>query len=98
MSQLAPRLGVAGVEMEAFRGVSGRVFVAFGPPGRPTSALIFGENGSGKSSLVDAVEWACQGRVARQSPSSAPGVPSVINVATALATARVRVTLSDGRT
>ncbi|GAA4884658.1 AAA family ATPase [Serinicoccus chungangensis] len=97
MGDAVRRLRVAEVELEGFRGMPGRQRVAFGDAARPTSALIFGENGSGKSSIVDAVEWACQGRVARQAPSTSPGAPSVVNVAAASATARVRVLLTDGR-
>src|SRR5690606_33941898 len=73
---------VASVTLSGFRGVPGRLTVDFcGANGRPQSAIVFGENGSGKSSIVDAVEWACQGKVGRAATKGGPGHPRLLNVA-----------------
>ncbi|MGY1714357.1 AAA family ATPase [Geodermatophilus sp. SYSU D01106] len=86
---------VASLEVAHFRGFAHTVTVPFGPAAKPTSVLIFGENGSGKSSVVDAVEWACQGRIGRS--ASVRSGPGVLHEGSKEAEAEVRVLLSDGR-
>ena len=48
---------LAAVHLEGFRGATRRISVRF-DPGKPVSVL-FGENGAGKSSVVDAIDFAC---------------------------------------
>ena len=45
------------VHLEGFRGATRRISVKF-DPSKPVSVL-FGENGAGKSSVVDAIDFAC---------------------------------------
>ena len=48
---------LAAVHLEGFRGATRRISVKF-DPSKPVSVL-FGENGTGKSSVVDAIDFAC---------------------------------------
>jgi recombinational DNA repair ATPase RecF len=50
-------LKLAAVHLEGFRGATRRISVKF-DPSKPVSVL-FGENGTGKSSVVDAIDFAC---------------------------------------
>jgi len=45
------------ITIENFRGIKSPVNIDFYKGGRPTSALIYGRNGTGKSSIVDGWEW-----------------------------------------
>jgi len=45
------------ITVENFRGIKSPVIIDFNKGGRNTSALIYGRNGTGKSSIVDAWEW-----------------------------------------
>jgi len=51
-----------------FRGISQPVELDFlsGAGNTPGSLILAGDNGTGKSSIVDAIEFALQGRVGRQ--------------------------------
>ncbi len=51
------------INIEHFRGIPNNVSLNFELQGRTESALIFGDNGSGKSSIVDAIEFVTQGSV-----------------------------------
>jgi energy-coupling factor transporter ATP-binding protein EcfA2 len=88
---------VASVEISHFRGVAHTLQVSFGAADEPKSAIIFGENGSGKSSIVDAVEWACQGRVGRVAINRRISSLGIVNETAADAPAVAQVLLNDGR-
>jgi RecF/RecN/SMC N terminal domain len=91
------RARVSRVEMNAFRGVPGSLEVVLRDGNnRDNSAIIFGENGSGKSTIVDAVEWACQKSVGRKRQLRGSEIPSLINLAADDSTCSVQVTLSTG--
>ncbi|WP_158575912.1 AAA family ATPase [Streptomyces corynorhini] len=91
------RVRVSKVTAESFRGVPGRLEVSFrNSNGKPSSALIFGDNGSGKSSIVDAIEWACQRAVGRNKSVRANAAPSLVNLAAGGTKCSVEVELSDG--
>jgi len=60
----------------------------------PVSAIIFGENGSGKSSIAKAIEWAVQNRVNRSSVNKHFPKNLLINLRSH--TGSATVTLSDG--
>ncbi|MFJ9961193.1 AAA family ATPase [Streptomyces avermitilis] len=86
------------VELSGFRGAPTSLNISFtGNNDTPISTLIFGDNGSGKSSIVDAVEWACQGRVARSSAFRGTARPSLINLATPSRECYVQVKLSSDK-
>lgn len=92
------RVRVSRVEIKGFRGVPGSLEVSFRGNNRESSAVIFGENGSGKSTIVDAVEWACQKSVGRKSQLRGSGIPFLRNLASGTSTCSVQVTLSTGET
>jgi energy-coupling factor transporter ATP-binding protein EcfA2 len=80
---------VSAVEIEGFRGISSKTHLCFdGPRSKGNSVLITGDNGTGKSSIVGAVEYALQGRL--------PSGSTPQSIVGASATCRVRVVLSDG--
>lgn len=88
---------VSRVEINGFRGVPDSLEVVLqGVNNRASSAIIFGENGSGKSTIVDAIEWACQKSVGRRKGLRGTEIPSLINLATGTSTCSVQVTLSTG--
>src|SRR3954453_495714 len=52
---------LAGVEIDSFRGIPQRLDLTFDAPGSgPPAVVILGDNGAGKSSLVDALQFALQ--------------------------------------
>ena len=51
------------ITIENFRGIKSPVIIDFIKGGRPTSALIYGRNGTGKSSIVDAYEWLIHSKI-----------------------------------
>ena len=51
------------ISIENFRGIKSPVIIDFIKGGRPTSALIYGRNGTGKSSIVDAWEWLINSKI-----------------------------------
>jgi len=51
------------ITIENFRGIKSPVIIDFIKGGRPTSALIYGRNGTGKSSIVDAWEWLINSKI-----------------------------------
>jgi hypothetical protein len=59
------------VEITAFRGIPGSMTIeTASTPARPVSIVVFGDNGTGKSSLVDALEFGLQARLHRQTRSA----------------------------
>lgn len=57
---------IAKLDIQSFRGIPGRCFLDFrDKKGNACSAIIYGGNGSGKSSIVDAIEYNLQGRIER---------------------------------
>lgn len=70
------------VSLTNFRGIAGNAGLSLvGHNGRPVSALIYGSNGSGKSSFVDGIEMALQGRVGRSSNFDSSLFPYLRNLA-----------------
>lgn len=91
------RLRVCSVEIDNFRGISKRTHVDFvDKEGQPVSCLISGDNGTGKSTIVSAIEFVCQSRIGQQIVRTATGLPYPINLASGSRTAQVWLTLSDG--
>ena len=80
-----------------FRGISGAIEVTLTDmrSGKPISLLLYGGAGSGKSSLVDAVEFALRGRLSRRDLEGKKVRREVRNLATSGAPG-VLVRLDDG--
>lgn len=79
-----------------FRGSPTETRLSFNnPKGRPVSCFIMGDNGVGKSTVVDAIELALQGRVGRSVDLASPSRALAINQATDVRPSST-VTLSDG--
>jgi hypothetical protein len=58
---------ISAVDIHSFRGVTAGLTINLADAnGKPTSLLILGDNGSGKTSIVDAIEFALRGRVSRR--------------------------------
>jgi len=50
-------LKIKKIAIENFRGIKPPLTIDFAKGGTPSSVLIYGRNGTGKSSIVDAWEW-----------------------------------------
>ncbi|WP_254413313.1 AAA family ATPase [Dyadobacter diqingensis] len=51
------------ITVENFRGIRSPVIIDFVKGGNATSALIYGRNGTGKSSIIDAWEWLLNSKI-----------------------------------
>ncbi|WP_444951025.1 AAA family ATPase [Micromonospora ureilytica] len=89
------KIRIAGVTLSNFRGVESALTVDFRRHGKPVSVLIFGDNGVGKSSLVDGIEFALQSRVGRSHDFDSAFAPALRNL-NADTPATATVLLSDG--
>lgn len=84
------------LDLVNLRGIAGTLHVDFCPSGKsPTSLIIFGENGSGKSSIVDGVEFAARGRLSRRGVDGDKRKREVRNLAVA-GPPGVAITLDSG--
>jgi hypothetical protein len=89
-------LRIKSVRISDFRGIVGDVSIDFlDSTGSPASCLILGDNGVGKSSIVSAVEFACQNRIGRQPivQTSASSIP--VNLASEATNAKVVLTFNN---
>ena len=85
---------IEGVRIEGFRGATKLIDVDFTRKGKPTNILLFGDNGVGKSTIIDAIEFALQGRIDRSADFESSLRASPRNLAADSAATSVR--LSDG--
>lgn len=82
--------------IRAFRGIPGELSIDFRDlTGQPVSLVLVGDNGTGKSSVADALEFCLQARIGRHKSLTNPGVSSPISFASADLPI-VRTTLSTG--
>jgi hypothetical protein len=90
---------IAAVSISRLFGIPNNLEMSFVPvrSERPVSAIIFGENGSGKSSIAKAIEWGTQNRVNRWPVNKRTSHIRLLNVSrTRSFEGSVTVTLSDG--
>ncbi len=59
-SEQVKDLKIRGIKIEHFRGEVNDISLNFSIRDKAASALIFGDNGSGKSTIVDAIEFVNQ--------------------------------------
>ncbi|MGC4827231.1 AAA family ATPase [Micromonospora arida] len=89
-------LRLLGIEFTGFRGSPGRSAIGFTDRGgHPVTCVIVGDNGVGKSTIADAIEFALQGRVGRSSDLASQARPLATNQAVE-ATPQATAVLSDG--
>lgn len=87
---------IASLKVRHFRGVPGSLTVSLrAADGRPASLLLVGDNGTGKSSIADAIEFGLQARIGRQKSLSSPLVGSPVSFSSD-ATPVVEIELSTG--
>ncbi len=86
---------VASVELAGFRGSPGPMTLDLVTGNKPVSALILGDNGSGKSTVADAMEMALQGRIGRSIAFESPLGPAALSFA-GVDVSEAAVTLDDG--
>lgn len=71
---------IKGLDIKCFRGIPNQLSIDFtNPKGYALSSIIYGENGSGKSSIIDALEFVLQGKIERSDKLRNPLRPSTSN-------------------
>lgn len=90
-------LRVSRVRIQNFRGVPSSLLLDLRPEhnDKPVSLILSGDNGTGKSSVVDAFEFALQGRIARRRDYLNSNTPSAVSIVNEGA-CEVSVELTDG--
>ncbi len=86
---------VLSVRLKSFRGSPEEMVLDFSRNGTPASALVIGDNGVGKSTLVDAIEFGLQGRIGRSLAFDSPLGPAAASFAGS-DRPEVEVVLDDG--
>jgi energy-coupling factor transporter ATP-binding protein EcfA2 len=84
---------ISTVVIDNFRGIPGKLTIDFesGSKNQPKSLILFGDNGTGKSSVVDAIQFAIQGEIGKERK-----LTSLISLSSKYLPL-VQITLSDGR-
>lgn len=71
---------ISKLNIKSFRGIPNDCELSFiDRQGNPISSIIYGGNGSGKSSIIDAIEFCLQGKIERSTSLNNPTRPSTIN-------------------
>ena len=85
------------LHIKSFRGIPNECNLYFSDrQGNPISSIIYGSNGSGKSSIVDAIEFCLQGRIERSTGMKNNFRPSTINLSMPeLSNASIGITFED---
>lgn len=88
------KLRLTNISVTGFRGSPASVTLDLTRNGKAVDVLLWGDNGVGKSTLVDGIEFALQGRVDRSSDFTSSLRPKVRNLHTP--EGKATVTLTDG--
>ena len=85
------------LHIKSFRGIPNECQLSFvDRQGKPISVILYGGNGSGKSSVVDAIEYCLQGRIERSTEMKNSVRPSAVNFSTnELCNSSIEVTFDD---
>jgi len=71
---------IRSIEINSFRGIPNQLKLEFPiKNSKPVSLIIIGDNGSGKSSIIDAFEFCLQGHISQSEFFSAERVPSIVS-------------------
>lgn len=91
---------ISSLHIKSFRGIPNETRLSFvDRQGNPISTIIYGGNGSGKSSVIDAIEYCLQGRIERSVELRNSVRPSAINYATEeLCCPLIKAIFEDGST
>lgn len=88
---------ISSINIQSFRGIPNKCQLDLSDKGISRSMILYGGNGSGKSSIVDALEFALQGRIGRSTSVDNPTRPSVFNLNYAdYRSPRVSILFDDG--
>lgn len=89
---------IAKLIIKSFRGIPGDCELSFlDKNGNATSSIIYGGNGSGKSSIVDAIEYCLQGKIERSGQLKNAARPSTVNFSTPnILNPEISITFDDG--
>lgn len=89
---------IRSVRLTNIRGFADEVTVSLGRTGGPplVSMTLMGENGSGKSSVADAIEFGLRGVVSRRSVGGAKQRRELRNLVATASAPRVEIDFSDG--
>ena len=94
--QQPSNLRVKSLRLRDYRGVPGELSIDFlSADGKARSCIIIGDNGVGKSSIVSAIEFACQDRIGRLPLEATNASPRAVNVNAASNQAEVEVGFND---
>jgi AAA15 family ATPase/GTPase len=89
---------IKSIEIDGFRGIPKRLKLNFQPErsSTPLSVILYGDNGTGKSSIIDAIEFALQSRVGRAKSINESGSVSLLSLSSENDCCMVIAELSDG--
>ncbi len=89
-------LRISSIQVQGFRGIPDILTIDFRPENTktPASLILSGDNGTGKSSVIDAIEFALQARIARRRDYLDNPTPSAVSLAGS-SKCNVTITLSD---
>lgn len=92
------KLKIMRLGLKGFRSIPNELELSTCDRGRPVSMIVTGDNGTGKSTLVSAIELATQGTIGREVPGSPGSSCTPVSLLSPSREAEVSVAFSDGTT